>query len=254
MAWSRDSLPRLSVGPRMNGMGPFTPGQPTFEFSPVMQTAIHVGPQGFHPHFAMSNHPLQTPLQPFFNPQPPPAPSRPSHHQAHASIANLAAAGIHPPNHFPITPLSGHFPRASMVGIPGQYSTGHPFPNRNRRQLSIGGPPKAILGGPARKLSPLPVASITSPVPPPQRVKKININLPRETIPGEEGQPPTRPPWARTVLDGFQFHDKEVIPAESTTAEAYPSDEERHHIPDTLEVFLPGQVYLSLVLSFLLSL
>ena len=181
------------------------------------------------------------------------SPGRPSHHQVHASIAHLAAAGIHPQNSFPITPLNGHFPRASMVGIPGQYPTGHPFPNRNRRQLSIGGPPKAILGGPARKLSPLPVAVNNAPAPPPQKVKKINVNLPQETIPGDDGQPPTRPPWARTVLDGFEFQDKEVMPVELTTAESYPSDEERYHIPDILEVFLPGKVYLPLIPSFLLS-
>ncbi|KAG6919477.1 hypothetical protein DXG01_005736 [Tephrocybe rancida] len=187
---------------------------------------------------------MQTPMQPFFNPQPPPAPGRPTHHQGRASIAHLASAGIHPPNGFsPMTPIGGgggHFPRASMAGsIPGVPSA-HPFPNRNRRQLSIGGPPKAVLGGPARKLSPLPTPA-PAPAVAPQKVKKVNVKLPQETIPGEEGQPSTRAPWARNVLDGFEFKDREVVPAELTTIEIYPPDEWRHHMPDTLDVFLPGK-------------
>ncbi|KAG5646905.1 hypothetical protein DXG03_001981 [Asterophora parasitica] len=177
-------------------------------------------------------------MQPFFNAQPPPAPGRPTHHQGRASIAHLAAAGIHPPSGFPMTPLGGHFPRASMMGIPGQPSA-HSFPNRNRRQLSIGGPPKAVLGGPARKVSPLPVVA---PSPAPQKVKKVNVNLPKETIPAEEeGQPPTRASWARTVLDGFEYKDQEVAPVELTTAEPYPPDEWRNQVPNTLDVFLPGK-------------
>lgn len=202
-------------------------------FSPALQ-------QGFHPSFPMNNNAMQTPMQPFFNPQPPHAPGRPTHHQGHASIAHLAAAGIRPPNGFPITPLGGHFPRASMMGIPG-HPSGHPFPNRNRRQLSIGGPPKAVLGGPARKLSPLPLAAVT-PVPPPQKVKKINVNLPKETVLGEEGQPATRPIWARTTLDGFEYKDQAIVPVELTSRESFPPDNWRNQIPDTLDVFLPGKV------------
>ncbi|KAF5377169.1 hypothetical protein D9615_006437 [Tricholomella constricta] len=232
MARTREPLPRLNLNSPMHMPQPGInlQGQPMF--SPAIQA--------FHPSFPMPNS-LQTPMQSaFFNPQPPPAPGRPTHHQGRASIAHLAAAGIHPPTGFPMTPLGGHFPRGSMMGIPGQPSA-HPFPNRNRRQLSIGGPPKAVLGGPARKLSPLPVAA-PSPAPAPQKVKKVNVNLPKETVPAEEeGQPPTRQPWARMVLDGFEFKDKEIAPVELTTAESYPPDEWRNQVPNTLDVFLPGK-------------
>ncbi|KAF8060923.1 hypothetical protein FPV67DRAFT_1673756 [Lyophyllum atratum] len=232
MARSREPLPRLSLNPQMIMPQPGMNYQGQPMFSPALQ--------GFHPPFPMPNA-MQTPMQPaFFNPQPPPAPGRPTHHQGRASIAHLAAAGIHPPNGFPMTPLGGHFPRASMMGIPGQPSA-HPFPNRNRRQLSIGGPPKAVLGGPARKLSPLPVAAVAAASPAPQKVKKINVNLPKETIPGEDGQPSTRAAWARTVLDGFEYKEQNIAPVELNTAESYPPDEWRNQVPATLDVFLPGK-------------
>lgn len=108
--------------------------------------------------------------------------------------------------------------------------------------MSVGGPPKAVLGGPARKPSPLPVATPSPPTPAPQKVKKINVNLPKETVVGENGQPATPPPWARPVFDGFEFKDQDISPVELTTAESYPPDDVRNHIPDILEVFLPGKV------------
>ncbi|KAG6841541.1 hypothetical protein C0991_009906 [Blastosporella zonata] len=208
----------------------------SFQGQPIYSPAV----PNYHP-FAGPNS-MQTPMQPFFNPQPPPAPGRPTHHQGRASISHLPSSSIHLNNGFSqMTPIGGHFPRASMVGsIPGQPSA-HPFPNRNRRQLSIGGPPKAVLGGPTRKLSPLPPPPAAAPVTPPQKVKKVTVKLPQETIPGEDGEPSTRAPWARNVLDGFEFEDEEVAPVELTTVDAFPSDEWRHHIPDTLDVFLPGK-------------
>ncbi|KAG6878337.1 hypothetical protein C0993_008515 [Termitomyces sp. T159_Od127] len=185
---------------------------------------------------------MQTPIQPFFAPQPPPASGRPLHHPGRASIAHLSSIGIHPPPGFtPGATMAGHhFP--SMLGsIPGP-SSSHPFPNRNRRQLSIGGPPKAVLGGPARKLSPLPAVAPASAIAP-QKVKKVNVKLPKETIPAEqEGQPLTREPWARNLLDGFEYKEQQVLPVELASAEAYPPDEWRYHIPDTLDVFLPGKL------------
>ncbi|KAG6845279.1 hypothetical protein H0H87_011430 [Tephrocybe sp. NHM501043] len=232
MARAREHLPQLNM-PQMNMPQPGI----TFQGQPIYSPVV----QNYHPSFPIPNA-MQTPMQPFFNHQPPPAPGRPTHHQNRASIAHLASAGIHPPNGFsPVTPVGGgHFPRASMAGnIPGQPPS-HPFPHRNRRQLSIGGPPKAVLGGPTRKLSPLPAP--TAPAAPPQKAKKVNIKLPQETIPGEEeGQLPTRTPWARNVLDGFVFEDQEVLPVGLVTVEPYPSDEWRRHMPDTLDVFLPGK-------------
>lgn len=229
-------------------------------FSPALPSSIQ---QSYHPPFPMNNS-MQTPMQPFFAPQPPNAPGRPSHHHAQ-SMAHLAAAGIHPPNGFPITPVGGHFSRPSMMlghggqpfAHPGQQHQQHqqqpggggggpPFPNRNRRQLSIGGPPKAVLGGPSRKVSPMPV--IPAVPAPAQKVKKVNVNLPKETIrvPTEGGREDliTRPTWARVPLDGaFVYKDEEVIPVEVTSGEVYPPDSDwKIEFPGTVDVFLPGKV------------
>jgi len=205
---------------------------------------------------------MQTPMQPYFTPQPPPAPGRPTHHQAQASIAQLAAAGILPPNRFPMTPVGGHFSRPSMMIGPsqpfvGQNGGGPPFPNRNRRQLSIGGPPKAILGGPAKKHIPLPPPVVDTPAIVPLKTKKVTVNLPKETIVRDDGEPGTRPSWARTPLYApFTYEEQAVVSAELTTADLFPSDTWRHHVPGTIDVFLPGKVWIpySSLINYLLIL
>ncbi|KAL0578529.1 hypothetical protein V5O48_003472 [Marasmius crinis-equi] len=230
MARQRDVLPRLNIPATLNMQQPR--GQPLF--SPALPTSLQ---HSFHPPMPnMSN--MQTPMQSFFNP-PPGAPARPTH-ASQATISQLAAAGIHPPNGFPITPLAGHFSRPSMA-LPGHGQHQGPPPHRNRRQLSIGGPPKAVLGGPARKTSPLPPPSV-SPAPP-VKTKKMTVNLPKETIPAQEdGQPPTRPPWARSLLDAPPLPPEEPVPpVELITAEAYPPDQWRQSIPSSVDVFLPGK-------------
>ncbi|KAF5361647.1 hypothetical protein D9758_007367 [Tetrapyrgos nigripes] len=244
MARQRDPLPRLNINvpPNLNAQQPR--GQPLY--SPALPTSLQ---QSFHPA-------LQTPMQQNFFPQhPPPAPGRPTHTAAHPSIAQLAAVGIHPPTGFPITPLGGHFPRGSIAlppplghphahpgaGAGGPPSSAHPFPNRNRRQLSIGGPPKAVLGGPARKVSPIPPATEATPsAAPAPKVKKVIVNLPKETIPGE-GQPSNRPEWARNPSK-TPFEPQEDLPfVESSSAEEFPPESWRKGLPSTIDVFLPGK-------------
>ncbi|KAF9457468.1 hypothetical protein BDZ94DRAFT_1227839 [Collybia nuda] len=239
MARHREPLPRLNINPTLNMQQPmgmnYGGGQPMF--SPALPTSLQ---QGFHPPYPM-NGAMQTPMQSNFFPQPPSAPGRPTHHQGHASVAHLAAAGIHPPNGFPMTPLGGHFPRPSMMGISG-HPSGNPFPNRNRRQLSIGGPPKAVLGGPARKHSPLPPAAANTPPPAaPQKVKRTNVKLPKETVLEDNGRLSSRPSWARTPLAPSEWVDREILPVDTTSAESFPPDDWRKHIPNTLDVFLPGK-------------
>lgn len=204
-------------------------------FSPALPTALQ---QGFHPPFPVPNA-MQTPMQPFFNPPPPHAPNRPTHHPGSASVAHLAAGGIHPPNGFPMTPVGGHFSRPSLMLAPGQLA---PFPHRNRRQPSIGGPPKAVLGGPARKLSPIPPGASVSPVPP-AKAKKVIVNLPKETMAGEGDEPPTRPSWARTPIPARPDEDEQKVEsAELATRESWPPDGWRHMVPEVIDVFLPGKV------------
>lgn len=181
---------------------------------------------------------LQTPMQPFFPPQPPNAPGRPTyqHHKTHSSMAHYPT--FQPPPAIPMTPLGQPFP---IVAPP----FGQPFMPRNRRapSISIGGPPKAPLGGPGRKHSPLP------PVPPApaQKGKKIIINLPVETIPATENEPLTRPPWARMPMPTTSHEEPVLIFPEIASAEPYPPDNWRRHIPDTVDVFLPGKVRITRV-------
>ena len=238
MANRREPLPRLNI----NMQQPMPVQQ---MYPPALLQ------QGFQPSYPTPST-LHTPMQAFFNSQVPPAPARPTHH-AHQASVQLAAAGIHPPNL--VTPISTHFSRPSMILGSTVQPTSHPFPNRNRRQLSIGGPPKAVLGGPARKLSPLPstsapTASVTTSTPP-KKSKKVIVNLPKETILGKDGELPTRSSWARSPLDNpFQYHDHPIIPAELTTAEVFPPDTYRLDMPSSIDVYLPGRVCIILPYNF----
>ncbi|KAJ7139475.1 hypothetical protein C8R44DRAFT_305218 [Mycena epipterygia] len=233
MARPREPL-RLNIPPNLNSQQPMPFGGPMF--SPALPTALQ---GGMFPQF-----PLRTPMQPYFNPQAPGAPSRPTHRQASASIANFTPSALQ--SSFPMTPGGGHFPRPSLMLAPGQSfpgpaAGGPPFPGRNRRQPSIGGPPKAVLGGPARKLSPLPPV-VAAPSPAPQKVKKMLVKLPKESPMDEDGKPLEKPSWARTPLETpFVYKEVQVVEAELTTAESYPSDSWRNEIPSTIDVFLPGK-------------
>lgn len=210
---------------------PFDGRQPMF--SPTLPTALQ---HSFHPPpYFMNGPPLQTPMQSFFQHQPPPAPARPTYanHQGHASISHFP--GYPPPSAIPMTPLGSAFP--PQMGPP----FGQPFIPRNRRapSVSIGGPPKAPLGGPGRKHSPLPPPQ-AAPTPTPKG-KKVVVNIPVETIPGDVGEQSTRPPWARTPAAAMNVEEPEVIAPEITSIELYPPDSWRQDIPDTVDVFLPGK-------------
>ncbi|KAF9242374.1 hypothetical protein BU15DRAFT_86932 [Melanogaster broomeanus] len=224
----RQPLPRLSIPPSLNMQQPFDGRQAMF--SPGLPTSLQ---QSYHPPpFQIAPLPLQTPMQTFFPQQPPNAPGRPTyhHHKGHSSIAHFP--GFPPQSAIPITPLGQGFPMMPPFG--------QPFIPRNRRTLSVsaGGPPKAPLGGPGRKHSPLP------PPPPPaaQKGKKVVVNLPVETIPGAEDQPPARHSWARTPMPTTSHDEPEVSPPEIGSVEAYPPDGWRYSVPNTIDVFLPGKV------------
>ncbi|KAJ7630423.1 hypothetical protein FB45DRAFT_1150649 [Roridomyces roridus] len=223
---------RLNIPPPLNvhGQQPMPFGaQPMF--SPALPTALAGG-----------MFPLRTPMQPFFNPQVPGAPGRPTHRQGSASIASFTPTAMQSTFPIPMTPGGGHFPRPSLMG--GQAFPGGgppPFLARNRRQPSIGGPPKAVLGGPARKLSPLPPV-VVAPSPAPQKAKKVIVRLPQENPKNEDGEPLEKPSWARTPLETpFVYQEVQVVEAELTTAEPYPSDSSRLEMPPTIDVFLPGK-------------
>jgi hypothetical protein len=205
-----------------------------------VQTAVH---QGFPPAFPPQSL-LQTPIQPSFFPPPTGVPHRPIHpgHRSQASVA-LAAAGIHPPPGIPVTPLAqSQFPPAAFA--PPQFPPFHP---RSRRQpsLSTGGPPKAQLGGAGKNYrppSPTAVAVANAPAQN-QKSKKAVVNLPKESVPGIDGEPSTRTSFARTPIP---LH---LVPPQPSTsspdvisAVIHPPDSLREIIPATVDVFLPGKV------------
>jgi hypothetical protein len=256
------NLPRLNIpGSRevqqqqQHQLMGFENGRPLF--SPALASAMQ---PGFLPQFPIG-HPgaLQTPIQPFFNPQTPGVPGRPPTlaHQPHPSIGHLNVIGLHPPNGVPLsvvpmTPLGpSQFPPRVMMGNGPGFNQHFPPRNRRSASISIGGPPKAVLGGPARKLSPLPQREVKPPTPAPVlQGKKVTVNLPKETVPGEEGQPATRPEWAREPLRvSSDAVEHDFPPPESSTAETYPPESWARQVPNTLDVFLPGKVHISVSLA-----
>ncbi|KAI0693660.1 hypothetical protein BC835DRAFT_1352949 [Cytidiella melzeri] len=229
-------LSRLHIPPPMGQQQPFIYGDNPPMFSPSLPSAIQVGT---HNTFATHNgsHPFQTPMQANFFPRPPNAPARPSMHRAHPSVVHLAAAGILPPPGMPLTPLG-------QVGFPAPMLPPPFIPKSKRTQsMSTGGPPKAVLGGPQRKVSPLPpvIVAPAAPVVSVSKPKKIVVNLPRETE-QEGGEQRKSLPWARTPVLASQLPPQPAIrPVELSTGESYPPDAWRHHIPPTVDVFLPGK-------------
>jgi len=231
-------------------LGSQQPGQ-TAMFSPSLPTSIQ---QGFHPPFVgpiPGN--LMTPTQVNFMPMPMPTAGRPINHRARASIAQLAAAGIPPPMGVPLTPLlPGPFPQ----GVPPMLMSTPQFQPRSRRapSVSTGGPPKAVLGGPGAKNR---VTTETVPTPvitaPPQKTKKVVINIPQETIPveGDEGTRddkdiPRREIWARIPLLPSEIPEiSDPAPPEIISAEMFPPEEWSTQFPPTVDVFLPGKVRVS---------
>ena len=228
----RQQLARLSIAPPFHAQVPL--------YSPALQTAIH---HPFPPQFPQPSV-LQTPIQPSFFPNPPPRPLHHGHRAAQASIA-LAAAGIHPPHGPPLTPL-GH----------GQFAPA-PFPGpqfpqfRNRRQpsVSVGGPPKAQLGGVGKNYRPpSPTANAT---PPSQKPNKATVNLPKETVPAGDGRPPTRSSFARTPIPPHLVPPQPSVPPPVViSADIHPPDTFRGETPNTIDIFLPGKVSAS---SFICS-
>ncbi|KAH9855781.1 hypothetical protein C2E23DRAFT_750718 [Lenzites betulinus] len=241
----RQQPSRLFIPPNLNSQQPMSFAENAPLFSPALPTSIQ---QSMHPPFALGGqgNPLQTPMQAGFFPPPPGAPGRPSLHRSHPSVMQLAAAGIIPPPGMPgmpMTPLGQNgFPPQML---PGLAPFAPPFVPRSKRSasMSVGGPPKAVLGGPQRKVSPMPPPVAASPVaPPPQKQKKVIVNFPHETIPTEGGESSTRASFARTPLPLSEVPEAaEIRHPDLSTVELYPPDSWRYHLPPTVDVFLPGK-------------
>jgi hypothetical protein len=221
----RHQLSRLSIPP--------VPGAPYHGqiplYSPAVQSAIH---QGFPSSL------LQTPIKsPLFNPPPPPPHHSFNHpHRYQPSVTLSSTAVIHPP---PGVPL-----------IPGAFPSNPQFPTfqpRSRRQPSVstGGPPKAQLGGVGKNYRPPSptAAAFANVAAQSQKGKKTVVNLPKETVPGDGGEPSTRTPFARTPIPVHLVPPQNSIPPPDViSAVIHPEDNARLSIPGVIDVFLPGRV------------
>jgi hypothetical protein len=224
-------LSRLRI-PLHPSMPVMLDGQPLFNPPPSQS-------QQFYP--MVQNQVPPTPG--FYNPSP--THQMPPHltmHRMHPSIAQMAASGMPIPMNIPIPMTPGgqiaFSPQLNLLSPP---VAGVPFqPSmRQRRQpsISIGGPPKAALGGPNRKLSPLPAEASPLPAPDASKPKKkFIVKLPVES--GSDALPPS---WARKPVPLSSLPPMEVIPpTDLTTAEVYPAP--LTEFPNTMDVFLPGKV------------
>jgi hypothetical protein len=109
------------------------------------------------------------------------------------------------------------------------------FQPRSRRapSVSTGGPPKAVLGGPgAKNRVATETASNPATVAPPQKTKKVIVNIPRETIPveGDEEESGDDAPPRREVRARIPLRPSEVpeivdpAPPETISAELFPPE------------------------------
>ncbi|KAH9921301.1 uncharacterized protein B0H18DRAFT_1121452 [Fomitopsis serialis] len=220
----QQQLSRLHIPPNLNAQQPVSFDNHGHLFSPGLPTSIQ---QGMHPPPFMNGvNPLQTPMQVNFFPSP------------RLHLVDHPCTEAHRALY--ISPRQPGFP-TPLLGVP---SFPQPFVPRSKRapSISAGGPPKAVLGGPQRKVSPNPRApSIPQPAPA-TKVKKHIVNLPKETVPGEGDAPSTRQSWARKPLPLSDVPEQvEVAYPDLRTVEPYPPDNWRHHLPSTVDVFLPGK-------------
>ena len=132
--------------------------------------------------------------------------------------------------------------------------------------MSIGGPPKAVLGGPQRRVSPNPVAATAAAT---TSKKKVAVNLPKESEPASEEadqkeanaggtedaankKPRVFKDWARIpipVAEGeARLNSYRPLPSEDLISkEPFLSDEWRLSLPPSIDVFLPGKVCQGLI-------
>ncbi|KIM21994.1 hypothetical protein M408DRAFT_297474 [Serendipita vermifera MAFF 305830] len=233
-------------------------GQPLF--SPALPTALQTQ---FRPSMPFHMNPMQTPMQSQFFPQA--APFIPGHQQRGSIVGPHGMT-------LPITPgfnpgfqqhqLPPHLAAAAAVaaaaaagGAPGtagpQGGGGHgrsgsvsmPF-NRNRRQnsVSLGGPPKATLGGPANKHTAAPLmnpSSSTAVLEKTLKGKKLTVKVPNESA-TEDGGP--IPAYARTPIPVSELpHFVEPLALDTATAPLFPEERPKGELPKSIDVFLPGK-------------
>lgn len=149
----------------------------------------------------------------------------------------------------PFTPLGGQFPQMQL-GMPSPMLGHGPAPGfvpRSRRTMSVGGPPKAVLGGPKAKEAVVAVAA-PAPVPeaPPAKGKKTAVKVPKETV--EQDGVQSRPKWARYPLtlpvdelpsnwDGLVIYSSIEMLSEPGPSRVIMKSKVSHVFPHTTHIF-----------------
>lgn len=156
-----------------------------------------------------------------------------------AQIPNL---GIHP--QVPMTPFGSSFPPQLLHSGPNLPSVQQPFVPKSRRTPSmLGGPPKAPLGGPNRKISPLPLNAAAIALQEKLKTKKVPVKIPCESereIVDEEVHKKSL--WSRHPIPISDMSDCQEIPPPSiSTADIFPEESYRLLLPPSVDVFLPGK-------------
>ena len=125
--------------------------------------------------------------------------------------------------------------------------------SRRTSSMSTGGPPKAPLGGPNRKHSPIPIASTAVPSGVPaatekSKAKKVILKLPLEmAVQGgsADNEIIIYSLWSRQPLPHADAPAMGgVKPPDATSMEMHPI-EQSNTLPATIDVFLPGKVIIS---------
>jgi hypothetical protein len=253
---SRLNVPQsISVGPSYYGeQALFTPGPNTAQFGQASFMANN------YPHGPQTAFLLNTPGpgQGSFLAQQQQNRPGPPHgmHRQHASIAHMGmgmgmpmtpgGGSFQQQQHFAAMQAAGHHsgqPQPGGLGAP-------PFMPRSKRTMSIGGPPKAVLGGPNRKTSPLPPATPvgeSAPALPEVKRRKCAVKLPLESdaLPEGEADDRTKSLWSRSPITASQLPPELVIDGEfeTTSVEPHPEHAVRGDLPNTIGVFLPGKVF-----------
>ena len=199
-------------------------------FTPSLPTALQ------------QSYNIATPLNTSFGSQLPPHP-HPRHgmHRNHPSLMFPGpAAGIAPPSGMPITP-SG-MPSHMMFGTQS-FQRG----SRRTSSISTGGPPKALLGGPQRKHSPMPAVVPANPLNAlVTKLKKVVVKLPAERLQllseGTEATEMVYSLWSRKPLPHTQAPRMDHVDfPEAMSMDTHPI-EQSSALPATIDVFLPGKV------------
>ncbi|KAG8887081.1 hypothetical protein FRB98_000608 [Tulasnella sp. 332] len=168
----------------------FTPQYPQF---PLVTPGGNGGPQSGFAFPPVNQHPMQQQQRQLGHSSHPSMAMPISQHRSRPSLANIPGfmPGLGLPTPLTAGPHSTHFPPQTPGGTQqnfpvGQSGGGRPQNYRQKRQqsISIGGPPKALLGGPQKKpITPIPgvapvvINSSNSDV----KLKKVVVKLPKES-------------------------------------------------------------------------